>query len=114
MLPNNPLFIRLLRHAYRDRIAVRDRNDQDISKTYGELICDALAVRNTLQQKLSHDVQARLKRGEEVYVGVLAAGSYQFAVAMIAGLAIGAAVVPMSKHTVIHFCFFRMYLVDVA
>jgi malonyl-CoA/methylmalonyl-CoA synthetase len=103
VLPNNPFFIRLLRHAHRDRIVVRDRNDHDMSKTYGELICDALAVRSALQQQLSHDVQLKLKRGEEVYIGVLAAGSYQFAVAMVAGLAIGAAVVPMSKPSVFSF-----------
>lgn len=58
---------------------------------------DALVVRDALEQKLKDDVKARLRRGEEVYIGVLAAGGYEFAVAMAAVLAIGAAVVPMSK-----------------
>ena len=97
VLPNSPFFARLLRHAHRQRIAVRDRNDQDIRKTYGDLLFDALALRYGAEQTLSQNVRAKLKRGEEVYVGILAAGSYEFAVAMIAVLAMGAAAVPMSK-----------------
>lgn len=96
VLPNNPFLLRLLRHAHHGRVAISDRNSQDVSKTYGDLLRDALVVRSALQQQLSNEVQEKLKRGEEVYIGVLAAGSYQFAVAMVAGLAIGAAVVPMS------------------
>jgi malonyl-CoA/methylmalonyl-CoA synthetase len=46
---------------------------------------------------LSDDNLVRLRKGDEVYIGVLAAGGYEFTVAMVAILAIGAAVVPMSK-----------------
>lgn len=100
VLPNNPFFARLLRHAHRRRVAVRDRNGQDMSKTYGNLLSDALTLRSVLNDSLTSDTRARLRRGEEVYIGVLAAGGYEFAVAMVAVLAIGAAVVPMSKSTV--------------
>jgi malonyl-CoA/methylmalonyl-CoA synthetase len=37
-----------------------------------------------------------ISRGEEVYIAVLAAGSYEYAVAILATLALGAAVVPMT------------------
>lgn len=100
VLPNNPFFARLLRHAHRNRIAVRDRNGQDTYKTYGDLLSDALALRAVLEQALSDDACARLRKGEEVYVGVLAAGGYDFTVAMVAVLAVGAAVVPMSKRNI--------------
>ena len=97
ILPNSPFFTRLLRHAHRRRIAIRDRNGQDFSKTYGDLLSDALALRSVLQRRLSREVLKRLKLDDEVYIGVLAAGGYEFAVAMIAVLAIGAAAVPMSE-----------------
>lgn len=97
VLPNNPFFAKLLRHAHRNRIAVRDRNEQDMSKTYGDMLSDALALRNVLERTLSDDNCARLRKGDELYIGVLAAGGYEFSVAMVAVLAFGAAVVPMSK-----------------
>jgi malonyl-CoA/methylmalonyl-CoA synthetase len=34
VLPNSPLFGKLLRHAYRERIALRDLG-LDVQKTYG-------------------------------------------------------------------------------
>ncbi|KAK3720803.1 hypothetical protein LTR37_003466 [Vermiconidia calcicola] len=45
---------------------------------------------------LSLSVLQSLRAGDEVFIGVLAAGGYEFTVAMVAALAIGAAVVPMS------------------
>ncbi len=51
-----------------------------------------------LEDSLAPDVLRILRRGDELYVGVLAAGGYEFAVAMIAALAAGAAVVPMSTY----------------
>ena len=97
VLPNSPFFTKLLRHAHRGRVAVRDRNDQDVSKSYGNLLADALALRSVMERILSSEVMTRLKRGDEVYIGVLAAGGYEFSVAMVTALAIGAAVVPMSE-----------------
>ena len=96
VLPNSPFFTRLLRHAHRNRLAIRDRG-LNISKTYCEVLSDALGVREQLRRILSDDHLAKLRRGEEVFVGVLAAGGYEFTIAMLAVLALGAAVVPMSK-----------------
>lgn len=95
ILPNNPLFTRLLRHAHRERTAIQDFR-LNVSKTYGELLSDALSLREVLRQCLDPQEVAKLNRDEEVYIGVLAPGGYEFAVAMIAVLALGAAVVPMS------------------
>lgn len=94
ILPNNPLFGRLLRHARRHRVAIKDR-ELGVSKTYGELLDAALGFREVVQAALPSDAQRRLSRGEEVYVGILAAGGYEFTVAVLAVLALGAAVVPM-------------------
>ncbi|KAH7199009.1 uncharacterized protein B0J16DRAFT_353329 [Fusarium flagelliforme] len=94
VLPNNPLFTRLLRHAHRNRIALKDRQ-LGVSKTYGELLDAVLVFREVLREALPSKVQRRLSNGNEVYVGVLAAGGYEFTVAVLAVLALGAAVVPM-------------------
>ena len=110
VLPNSPFFTRLLRHAHRKRIAVRDRNDQDIRKTYGDVLSDALALRSIAEQTLSHSTRRKLKRGEEVYIGILAAGGYDFTVAMIAVLAMGAAAVPMSKSVDFKYFFYSNML----
>ena len=101
VLPNSPFFTKLLRHAHRDRFATRDRNDGDISKTYRDLLTDACTLRAVMRRNLSSEVNAGLIRGDEIYVGILAAGSYEFTVAMIAILAIGAAAVPMSELSLI-------------
>lgn len=97
ILPNNPLFTRLLRHAQRNNTAIIDLN-LHLIKTYADLLSDVLSLRNALRQRLRSRDVARLDRGggEEVYVGVLAAGGYEWTVAMLAVLALGAAVVPMS------------------
>ena len=99
VLPNSPFFTRLLRHAHRKRIAIRDRN-LGITKTYGDVLADALAIRSMVERSLSSEVLQSLKRGERVFIGVLAAGGYEFSVAMAAALALGAAVVPMSESNV--------------
>ena len=97
VLPNNPLFTRLLRHAHQSRIALKDRL-LGVSKTYGELLDAVLALREVLRETLPSKVQRRLRNGDEVYVGVLAAGGYEFTVAVLAVLALGAAVVPMCAY----------------
>ena len=98
VLPNSPFFTKLLRHAHQGRIAIRDHNYQNVSKTYADLLADALALRATIEKRLRAEVVASLKCGDEVYIGVLAAGGYEFAVATIATLAVGAAVVPMGEY----------------
>ncbi|KAI6757070.1 hypothetical protein HG530_011668 [Fusarium avenaceum] len=94
VLPNNPLFARLLRHAHRNHVAIKDQV-LGVSKTYGELLDAVLVFREVVRGSLPSNVQRRLSNGDEVYVGVLAAGGYEFTVAVLAVLALGAAVVPM-------------------
>ena len=95
IFPNNPFFSKLLRHARRDRLAIRDI-DLRVEKTYTELLSDALSFRAVIEQKLKPETLRALANGEEVYLGILAAGGYEFTVAVIAVLAIGAATVPIS------------------
>ncbi|CEI38441.1 unnamed protein product [Fusarium venenatum] len=94
VLPNNPLFTRLLRHAHRNYLAITDR-ELGVSKTYGELLDTVLAFREVVRAALPSEVIDQLSNGEEVYVGVLSAGGYEFTVAVLTVLALGAAVVPM-------------------
>lgn len=96
VLPASPFFGKLLRHAHRKRIAVRDLN-LGVEKTYGDALADALSLRMVLENTLDCSVLDRLAQGDEIYIGVLAAGGYEFTVAMLAVLAIGAAAVPMSR-----------------
>ncbi|KAJ9426011.1 hypothetical protein FOXG_07378 [Fusarium oxysporum f. sp. lycopersici 4287] len=94
VLPNNPLFTRLLRHAHRNRLAIIDQV-LSVSKTYGELLDAVLGFREVIRAALSSEVQHQLSSGYEVYFGVLAGGGYEFTVAVLAVLALGGAVVPM-------------------
>ncbi|KAK6369515.1 hypothetical protein LTS17_009421 [Exophiala oligosperma] len=92
ILPNSPLFGSLIRHARRGRVALRDRG---VEKTYAELLDAVLAFRKVVAASLSSDAHARLCRGDEVYIGVLGAGGFEFTVAILTVLALGAAAVPM-------------------
>ncbi|KAJ5404555.1 hypothetical protein N7509_004426 [Penicillium cosmopolitanum] len=95
VLPNSPLFAKLLRHARRNRLAIRD-NVLKLEKSYGDLLVDVLSYRGFLESSLGSTVLERLDREEEVYIGVLAAGGYEFAVAILAVHSLGAAAVPMT------------------
>lgn len=97
VLPNNPLFSRLLRHAHRHRVAIKDK-ELGVSRTYGELLDAMLGFREAVRAALPSMAKRRLSRGEEVYVGVLAGGGYEFTVAVLAVLALGAAVVPICAY----------------
>jgi malonyl-CoA/methylmalonyl-CoA synthetase len=96
LLPNSPLFGKLIRHARRGRVALRD-GAPGVEKTYAELLDAVLAFRKVVDAALSSDARTRLRRGEEVYIGVLAAGGFEFTVAMLTILALGAAAVPMCE-----------------
>lgn len=98
VLPCCSLFNRLLRFAY-DRppkIAIRDA-DTGKESTYLQLLTDVVALRIRLRQRLGAEVLSRIEAGNEVYVAVLAGGGYEYAVAMLVVLALGAAVVPLSR-----------------
>lgn len=98
VLPNNPFFNQVLRHAHRNRLAIRDDN-HGLEKTYADLLVDALTLGTKLVQALPKGTAKRLEAGDEVYIGILAPGGYEYVVGVVAALAIGAAVVPMSmKH----------------
>jgi malonyl-CoA/methylmalonyl-CoA synthetase len=97
VLPNNPLFTRLLRHARQDRLAIKDQV-LGVSKTYGELLDAVLAFREVVRLALPLEAKRSLGRDDEVYIGVLAAGGYEFMVAVLAVLALGAAVVPICEY----------------
>lgn len=96
ILPLSPFFSRLVRYAYRNppRLAIRDVN-LGVEKTYLQFLTDILYMRNTIRSKLNRETLDALRDGKEVYVGLLAAGGYEYAVGFVATIALGAAVVPM-------------------
>ncbi|KAK5110251.1 hypothetical protein LTR62_006104 [Meristemomyces frigidus] len=97
ILPNHPLFARLLRfaHALPSRLCIRDTNTNQ-EATHHQLLLDLLALRQRLQHQLQPQTLSALARGDEIYIAVLAPGGYEYSVAMLAVLALGAAVVPLS------------------
>lgn len=104
--PNTPFFSQLIRNAHAGYVAIRDDNSGQV-RTYAQLLADALNLRATVAKGLDPSVLDDLARGEEVLVGVLAPGSYEFAVAVIGVYALGAAVVPMSESEQGRFAFCR-------
>jgi len=99
VLPNSPFFNRLIRFAHEDPLplAIRDLNT-NVEKTYLQLLTDVLAVRNKLRQSLTSEAIEDISQGVDTFIGVFAAGGYEYTVAMLAVLALGAAVVPMSTY----------------
>ncbi|KAF2769969.1 acetyl-CoA synthetase-like protein [Teratosphaeria nubilosa] len=97
IFPNHSLFNRLIRFAHHKppKPCVRDANTGKIA-THLQLLTDVLALRQRLLQSLTPGVRAALDRREEVYIAVLAPRGYEYTVAMLAVLATGAAVVPMT------------------
>lgn len=97
ILPADPLFIRLISFAYRkpQRIAIRD-DVANIERTHIGLLNDVLSLRKTLQAALSPQTIADIENGKDVFIAVLASGGYEFSVAILAVLALGAAVSPLS------------------
>jgi malonyl-CoA/methylmalonyl-CoA synthetase len=97
MLPNTPMLTQILHHALKPgRMAIKDLNT-GAEKTYAHLLADVLYLRNHIETKLTPSAKKALDDGEEVYIGVLAAGGYEYVVAFLAILALKAAIVPMSK-----------------
>lgn len=101
IFPLSPFFSRLVRYAHKNppRLAIRDVN-LGIERSYLELMSDALALKNRLRRSLQQATIRDLRVGKEVYIGLLAAGGYEYAVGFVAIVALGAAVVPMSEHLV--------------
>jgi len=61
-----------------------------------QLLSDALNLRSVLESSLSRQAVDDLRNGREVYISVLAPGGYEFTVAILAVLALGAAASPFS------------------
>jgi len=98
VLPNGPLFSRLLRYAHRrpQRVAVKDVN-AGIEKTHIQLLTDVLALRRAIELMLNPSILVSLRNGDDVYMSILAPGGYEYTVAFLAILALGAAAVPLSE-----------------
>ncbi|KAF2642347.1 putative AMP-binding enzyme [Massarina eburnea CBS 473.64] len=97
VLPNTPLFSRLLRFASRQppHIAIDDvRSNQQ--RTHLDLLSDVLALRETVLNTLDPGTVEALGRRDEVYMAIVAAGGYEYTIAMLAILALGAAAVPIT------------------
>jgi malonyl-CoA/methylmalonyl-CoA synthetase len=97
VLPCHSLFQRLLRFAHQKppRLAIRESNTGR-GATHIQLVSDVLAMKERLWNTLGQGVQQALRRKEEVYIAVLAPGGHEYAVAILAILAVGAAAVPMT------------------
>lgn len=61
-----------------------------------ELLSDVLALRETILNALDTAAFEALERRDDVYIAIVAAGGYEYAVAMLAVLALGAAAVPIT------------------
>lgn len=99
ILPAHPFFNRLVRFAAAipPRFCVRDANGPvEQEYTHLQLLTDVLAFRERIRDSLEPATRRALDRREEVYVAVLAAGGYEYTVSVLATLALGAAVVPMT------------------
>ncbi|KAI6859501.1 acetyl-CoA synthetase-like protein [Hortaea werneckii] len=97
ILPNHSLFNRLIRFAHHDppHLCVRDDNTGQ-EATHVQLLSDVVHFRSRVWRNLTPPVRDVLNRRGEVYIAVLAPGGYEYTVAMLAVLALGAAVVPMT------------------
>ncbi|EUC35832.1 hypothetical protein COCCADRAFT_34691 [Bipolaris zeicola 26-R-13] len=97
VLPNTPLFSRLVQFACQipARIAIEDVR-VELQKTHIHLLSDVLALRNTLLNALDDATRKALENRKEVYMAIVAPGGYEYTVAMLAVLALGAAAVPMT------------------
>lgn len=92
-----PLFNKLIRftHVLPNKVCIRDVR-ASLEKTHLDLLSDVLALREHIKNTLQQPVLDSLDDGDEVYIAVVAPGGYEYAVAVLAVLAIGAAVVPLT------------------
>lgn len=97
VLPCDPLFTRLLvlANRYEQRPAIRDVN-LGIERNAAELLSDAITLRQSIRSSLTPKTLHELDQGAEVYVTLLAPGGYEFAVGILAILALGTATSTLS------------------
>lgn len=99
ILPNWPLFSKLLFLARRRNTLVVNDVTHGIEANHTQLISDILHLRNALLDRCDESVKGRLWRGGEVFINLLAPAGYEFAVGFLAIIALGAAVVPVCRST---------------
>ena len=97
IFPGDALFTRLLHlaHLPGQPFVVRDVN-AGLEKTHAQLLSDVLNYRKVISASLSPEVLQAIGRRDEVYIHILALGGYEFTVAIIAILALGAIPSPLS------------------
>ena len=97
IFPGDQLFTRLLHlaHLPGQQFAVRDIN-AGIERTHAQLLSDVLNYRQVIKANLTPHVLQAIGSREEVYIHILALGGYEFTVAIIAILALGAIPSPLS------------------
>lgn len=99
VLPNIPIFNRLVNHAHlRNSVCVRDV-EANISLTHHQLLTDILHLRNMIQYNPGLALGETNYEKPEVSIGLLAPGGCQFAVGFLATLALGAVCVPLSEQS---------------
>ena len=97
VFPNFLLFSRLVRLAHKEHLtAVRDLTF-GYTASYARLLTDVLHFRNVLRLTLDPAVIRRLETGDEVFVNLLGPGGYEFTIAFLALIALGAVIVPICK-----------------
>ncbi|KAI1612556.1 putative AMP-binding enzyme [Exophiala viscosa] len=96
VFPNFYFFSRLVRLSYnKELVAVKDLTF-GYTASYAQLLTDVLNLRNVLLSGFSPEVVAKLDRDEEVFVNLLGPAGYEFTVAFLALIALGAVTVPIS------------------
>ena len=71
-------------------------------RTHLELLSDILALRETILNSLDFREVSALERGGEVYIAIVSGGGYEYMVAMLAVLALGAVAVPIAPAMPVH------------
>ncbi|OQU98120.1 AMP-binding enzyme domain-containing protein [Cladophialophora immunda] len=97
ILPNFLLFNRLVFFAHRKNKVVINDVTAGVAATHVQLLTDVLNFRNHIRSRLSPQTIRKLQTGEEVFICILAPGGYEYAVAFLAVLALGAVIVPLSS-----------------
>lgn len=97
IFPADQLFTRLLHlaHLPGQPFAVRDVN-AGIERTHAQLISDVLNYRRLLKKRLCPGALQAIANKKEVYIHILALGGYEFTVAIVSILALGAIPSPLS------------------
>ena len=101
-LPDIQFFRRLLFLAHEGDEISLDDIENNIQASPSRLLRDTLRYRDTLRGLLGSALDHRgIVHEENRFVIILAPGNYEFMVALCAVLAIGAAVIPLGKNSIV-------------